>query len=72
MTNPDFDVEGRVAIVTGAAQGLCLTAARVVDELEARIPLGRFAQPEQMWPAAGFVAPEAAGIVLPVDGGISI
>lgn len=45
-------------------------------ELAAAIPLGRFGSPEEMAPAVGFLATRAAGyitgVVLPVDGGISI
>jgi 3-oxoacyl-[acyl-carrier protein] reductase len=45
-------------------------------ELAAAIPMGRFASPEEMAPAVGFLASRAAGyitgVVLPVDGGISI
>lgn len=45
-------------------------------ELEAEVPLGRFAEPAEIAPAIGFLATEAAGyitgVVLPVDGGLSI
>lgn len=45
-------------------------------ELEAAIPMRRFAAPAEMCPAVGFLASEEAsyvtGIVLPVDGGISM
>ena len=45
-------------------------------ELAAAIPMGRFGSPEEMAPAVGFLASRAAGyitgVVLPVDGGISI
>jgi 3-oxoacyl-[acyl-carrier protein] reductase len=45
-------------------------------ELAAAIPMGRFAEPEEMAAAVGFLASEEAGyvtgVVLPVDGGISI
>jgi len=45
-------------------------------ELAAAIPLGRFGDPAEMCAAAGFLASREAGyltgVVLPVDGGISI
>jgi 3-oxoacyl-[acyl-carrier protein] reductase len=45
-------------------------------ELEGLIPLGRFAAPTEMFPAIAFLASEEAGyvtgVVLPVDGGLSI
>lgn len=45
-------------------------------DLKQRIPLGRFAEPEEMFPAVGFLASEQAGyvtgVVLPVDGGLSM
>ena len=45
-------------------------------ELEAEVPMGRFADPSEIAPAIGFLATEAAsyitGVVLPVDGGLSI
>lgn len=45
-------------------------------ELEAGIPMGRFADPREVAPAMGFLSSEEAayitGVVLPVDGGISI
>jgi 3-oxoacyl-[acyl-carrier protein] reductase len=48
----------------------------VLSELSALIPLGRFADPAEMWPAVGFLASDEAayvtGIVLPVDGGIAM
>jgi len=50
--------------------------ATKLDELTAAIPIGRFAQPAEMWPAVAFLASEEAGyitgVVLPVDGGLSI
>lgn len=46
------------------------------DQLRALIPAGRFAAPEEMCAAAGFLASDEAhyvtGVVLPVDGGMSI
>lgn len=46
------------------------------DELKRQIPVGRFGEPEEMFPAVGFLASEQAayvtGIVLPVDGGLSM
>lgn len=46
------------------------------EKLRSLIPLGRFAAPEEMCAAVGFLASEEAGyitgVVLPVDGGISI
>lgn len=45
-------------------------------ELASAIPLGRFAQPQEMAAAVGFLASEEAGyitgVVLPVDGGLSM
>jgi 3-oxoacyl-[acyl-carrier protein] reductase len=45
-------------------------------ELEALIPLRRFADPSEMAAAVGFLASEQAGyitgVVLPVDGGLSM
>jgi 3-oxoacyl-[acyl-carrier protein] reductase len=45
-------------------------------ELTAQIPLGRFAQPQEMAAAVAFLASREAayitGVVLPVDGGISM
>lgn len=45
-------------------------------ELEAEVPMGRFAEPAEIAPAIGFLATEEAGyitgVVLPVDGGLSI
>ena len=50
--------------------------ASKMAELTASIPLGRFAAPEEMAPAVGFLGSDGAGyitgVVLPVDGGISI
>jgi 3-oxoacyl-[acyl-carrier protein] reductase len=47
-----------------------------LNQLESMIPLGRFGEPDEMWPSVGFLASEQAGyvtgVVLPVDGGISI
>ena len=50
--------------------------AAVREQAESHIPLGRFAEPEEMAAAVAFLASEEAGyitgIVLPVDGGISM
>lgn len=47
-----------------------------LEELKAGIPMGRFSAPSEACPAVGFLASEEAGyvtgIVLPVDGGLSI
>ena len=46
------------------------------EELEAMVPQGRFAAPEEMAAAVAFLASEEAGyitgVVLPVDGGLSM
>ena len=46
------------------------------QELRAEIPMGRFSAPSEVGPAVGFLASEEAGyitgVVLPVDGGLSI
>jgi 3-oxoacyl-[acyl-carrier protein] reductase len=45
-------------------------------QLESAIPMGRFAQPSEICPAAGFLASDEAGYitgaVLPVDGGMAM
>ena len=50
--------------------------AERLDELRAQIPMGRFSAPAEVAPAVGFLASEQAGyitgVVLPVDGGLSI
>ena len=47
-----------------------------LDELRAEIPMGRFSAPAEAAPAVAFLASEQAGyitgVVLPVDGGLSI
>ena len=47
-----------------------------LEELRADIPMGRFSAPSEAGPAVGFLASEEAGyitgVVLPVDGGLSI
>ncbi|RFS86625.1 SDR family oxidoreductase [Actinomadura spongiicola] len=49
---------------------------RAGDQLRSLIPAGRFAPPEDICAAAGFLASDEAhyvtGVVLPVDGGMSI
>ncbi len=46
------------------------------EELRQQIPVARFAEPDEMFPAVGFLASEQAGyvtgVVLPVDGGLSM
>jgi 3-oxoacyl-[acyl-carrier protein] reductase len=47
-----------------------------LDQLTALVPLGRFADADEMWPGVGFLAsPEAGyvtGVVLPLDGGVAM
>jgi 3-oxoacyl-[acyl-carrier protein] reductase len=47
-----------------------------LDQLRALIPLRRFGDPSEIWPAVGFLASEEAGYItgtiLSVDGGISM
>lgn len=55
---------------------IAATPKEKLAELTASIPMGRFAQPNEMCAAIGFLASKEAGyvtgIVMPVDGGISI
>ena len=50
--------------------------AAKLAEIAAAIPMGRFGTPAEMFPAVAFLASEEAayvtGVVLPVDGGLSI
>ncbi len=49
--------------------------AKLAD-LSAAIPMARFVQPAEMWPAVAFLGSQEAsyitGLVLPIDGGLSI
>lgn len=61
------------SILTNKANQMDKTAIEVAEELKSTIPLGRFAQPEEIANAAEFLASDRAayisGINLPVDGG---
>ncbi|MEZ4741589.1 MAG: SDR family oxidoreductase [Bdellovibrionota bacterium] len=61
------------ALVAAAAKRRDLPVEKIIKEWEAKVPLGRFAQPEEVAAAAAFLASPAAGYInginLPVDGG---
>lgn len=71
---PGATETGRLqSIISNKAKKAGLTEADVISKMQGSIPVGRFAQPEEVAAAAAFLASPAAayinGINLPVDGG---
>ena len=61
------------SIIDSKASKMNKTPEEIVTEMKNEIPVGRFARPEEIAHAAGFLASELAsyvtGVSLPVDGG---
>jgi NAD(P)-dependent dehydrogenase (short-subunit alcohol dehydrogenase family) len=80
----EFRLDGKRASVTGASRGIGAAIAKVFAEAgaeqrrakEARIPLHRFAAPEEVAEAVLCLASPAAnfisGVSLPLDGGMQV
>ena len=72
--NPASTLTDRVqAGIRAEAQALGITEAEAMERSQARIPLGRFARPEEVAAVALFLASDQAsyvtGVILPMDGG---
>jgi 3-oxoacyl-[acyl-carrier protein] reductase len=82
-----FDFAGRTVLVTGAAQGIGRSTAELVlaspgvpgeklAELTAAVPLGRFADSDEIAPGVAFLCTEQSGYItgalLPLDAGMSM
>ncbi len=73
--NPSTTFTDRVkAGMRAEAQALGITETEAMERGRARIPLGRFAQPEEVAAVALFLASDQAsyvtGVVIPMDGGL--
>lgn len=71
-----FGVTVNAISPSAATRMIASIPADKLSELAAGIPAGRFAEPEEICAAVGFLGSEEAGyitgVVLPVDGGISM
>ncbi|MGR9108056.1 MAG: SDR family oxidoreductase [Gammaproteobacteria bacterium] len=71
---PGFTETGRLtAIIEHKAKEMNKSTAEIAKEMQATIPIGRFAKPDEIANAAEFLASDGAayinGINLPIDGG---